>query len=149
YVREGAGTNLYWSGLADATQLQELYIGYICRQAGLPVISEGSSLRCGDNAFGPRQWTIFVQAGMNDIDKRCNAYLAWLDEKKRSSGPILQQIADVDKATLAILTATSVGAVPMGIVGAAFGLATDTFTNVNHRLILELDKTTVQAVVFG
>jgi len=149
YVREGAGADIYWSGLADATYLQELYVGYICQQAGLPVLVEGDMLRCSDAAFGPRDWGIFVQAGMNDIDKRCDAYLAWMDEKKRSSGPLIQEIVDIHAATSAIFLATGVGAVPMGIVTAAFGLATNTLTNLNHRLILELEKTTVQAVVFN
>jgi hypothetical protein len=148
YVREGAGTDVYWSGLADATYLQELYIGYICQQAGLPVMMQGEALRCNDAALGPRDWGVFVQAGMNDIDKRCNAYLAWMDEKKRSSGPILQEVMDINAATSAIFLATGVGAIPMGIATAAFGLATNTLTNLDHRLILELEKTTVQAVVF-
>src|SRR5258708_37650736 len=138
YVREGAGTDLYWSGLADATYLQELYIGYICQQAGLPVVAQGDGPRCNDITFGPRDWGVFVQAGMNDIDKRCDAYLAWMDEKKRSSGPILQEIVDIHAATSAIFLATGVGAVPMGIATAAFGLASNTFTNLNHRLIFEL-----------
>jgi len=149
YVREGAGADVYWSGLAEATNLQELYIGYICQQAGLSVLMQGDTLRCNDAAFGPRDWGVFVQAGMNDIDKRCNAYLAWMDEKKRSSGPILQEIVDIHAATSAIFLATGVGVIPMGIATAAFGLATNTFTNLNHRLILELEKSTVQAVVFN
>jgi len=149
YVREGAGTDVYWSGLSDATYLQELYVGYICQQGGLSVTVQGDGPRCNDVTFGPREWGVFVQAGMNDIDKRCNAYLAWMDEKKRSSGPILQEIADINAATSAILIATGVGVVPIGITAAAFGLATNTFTNLNHRLVLELEKTTVQAVVFN
>src|SRR5712671_1969651 len=75
YVREGAGTDVYWSGLSDATYLQELYVGYICQQGGLSVTVQGDGPRCNDVTFGPREWGVFVQAGMNDIDKRCNAYL--------------------------------------------------------------------------
>ena len=33
YLREGVGTELYAQSLVSATQLQEVYIGYICQQA--------------------------------------------------------------------------------------------------------------------
>jgi hypothetical protein len=40
-----------------------------------------------------------------------------------------------------------VGANPITLAGLAFGLASNTFTNVNSRLLLEVDKTTVQTLV--
>jgi hypothetical protein len=40
-----------------------------------------------------------------------------------------------------------VSANPITLAGLAFGLAADTFTNVNSRLLLEIDKTTVQTLV--
>jgi hypothetical protein len=89
----------------------------------------------------------FVKAGMNDIDQRCDAYLAWLDNRRRSAEPLLRQIGDVGKATGSILDATGVGPHPMNIVGIAFGLAANTFTNVNSRLLLEVNQATVQSVV--
>ncbi len=33
YFREGAGSDLYSAQLAEATQLQDAYVYYICRQA--------------------------------------------------------------------------------------------------------------------
>jgi hypothetical protein len=86
---------------------------------------------------------------MNDIDRRCDSYLAWLDEKRRSREPILKQLADMGAATAAILRATNAGATPIAIVGVAFGLAADTFTNVSSRLLLEVNHSTVQSVVLG
>jgi DNA-binding beta-propeller fold protein YncE len=42
-----------------------------------------------------------------------------------------------------------VGVNPITIVGIAFGLASDTFMNVRSRLLLEVDKSTVETVVIN
>ncbi|WP_156398829.1 hypothetical protein [Methylobacterium sp. Leaf469] len=137
-VADGIGTNLEYTSIDDQTVLQELYINQICRQAG--------GL---DGVACSISWSTFVEAGMNDIDQRCDAYLSWLDQQRRSTGPILQQIGSTQNATQAILVATKVGTAAIGIVGAAFGFARDTFNNVNARFLLEVNHSTVQAVVLG
>jgi hypothetical protein len=141
YFREGIGTTLTRPELPEVTQAQDLYIAHICQQAGLPT--------CGDGYMDAQGWTLFVQAGMNDIDLRCDAYLAWLDNRKRSATPILNQLAAMNSTTQAIMNATGSGAAAITIVGVAFGLAADTFTNVNSRLLLEVNQSTVQSVVLG
>lgn len=146
-LRQGIGTDLSHAGLAQATTLQDRYVALICRQAGLGAFA--SEEGCADQSFRAADWSAFVQAGMNDIDARCDAYLAWLDERRRSAGPILQQISDIRTATTAILALSGVGVDPIAIVSAAFGLASGTFTNVNSRLLLQLDQSTVQAVVLS
>lgn len=149
YYREGIGNDLYWSGLPETTQLQQLYVGYICEQAGIPVESQSGSTLCDYGNFQPAYWATFVQAGMNDIDLRCDAYLSWLDDKKRTTQPILKQINDMSVVSQSIMRLTGVGADPITIVGLAFGLAADTFTNVRSRLLLEVNHSTVQTVVLG
>jgi hypothetical protein len=149
YYKEGVGNDLYWPGLREATKLQEIYFGFLCQQAGLPAASDGVNPQCLDHGFSPAQWAIFVQTGMNDIDLRCDSYLAWLDDKRRAAVPNLQEISDVRTATANILLATGVGPNPMAVVGNAFGLASNTFTNLNARLIFQIDKSTVQALVLG
>ena len=42
---------------------------------------------------------------------------------------------------------SGVGADPITMAGLAFGFAANTFTNINSRLLLEVDKTTVQTLV--
>ena len=88
----------------------------------------------------------FVQAGMNYIDRRCDGYLAWLDNKRRWREPILKQLHTTAATTGAIMGLTGVGAVPIAIVGTAFGFAQDTFVNVNARLITEIDHSVLQTV---
>jgi hypothetical protein len=148
YFREGIGTDLYTSRLPEESRLQDAYVAYICQQAGMATAGPGGEATCV-SGLPSSAWTLFVRAGMNDIDQRCDAYLAWLDNKRLSRAPILKQISDTQLATNAIMGATNVGEGAMLVVAAAFGLATSTFTNIDSRLLLELDKSTVQAVVLG
>jgi hypothetical protein len=138
YFREGIGTSLYSTDLPAATDYERVYVSHICEQAGF--IGLDGTCAIGD-------WATFVQAGMNDIDRRCDAYLGWLDDRKRSREPILKQIADTSAATLGIMRLTHVGPDPIAIAAIAFGFAANTFTNVNSRLLTELDHSTVQTVV--
>jgi hypothetical protein len=83
---------------------------------------------------------------MNDIYRRCDAYLLWLDDKRRSNEPFLKELAALSAATLGVLNATNAGVRAITITGIAFGLAANTFTNINARL-LSLEQSTVQLVV--
>jgi hypothetical protein len=147
YNREGVGTELYTPDVVDGARIQELYVGYICQQAGLAFDQTSDALVCREPPVS-RNWEVFVQAGLNDLDRRCDSYLTWLDNKRRSVGPIHQQILDSEATTLAILTATAADPTrSIAIVGAAFGLAAHSFTNFNSRFIFEVEKSTVQSVV--
>jgi len=147
YTREGIGADLYTPEVVDGGRLQELYVGYICQQAGLAFEQIGDVLVCREPPVS-RTWEVFVQAGLNDIDRRCDGYLTWLDNKRRSVGPIHQQILDTEAATLAIIGITAVDPTKaIAVVGAAFGLAAHSFTNFNSRFIFEVEKSTVQSVV--
>jgi hypothetical protein len=92
-------------------------------------------------------WDLIVQAGLNDVDRRCDSYLAWLDDRRRTNNAILKEFGDVTVASQAIMRVAGVGANPITLAGLAFGLASNTFTNINSRLLLEVDKTTVQTLV--
>lgn len=146
-VREGIGTNLATADLSEVSRLQDVYIGEVCRQAGLRVTRDGDFLFCEEVGMRPSEWMTFVQAGMNDIDRRCDAYLAWLDNKRRWREPILKQLHTTAATTAAVMGLTGVDAVPIAIVAAAFGFAQDTFVNINSRLLTEIDHSVVQAVV--
>jgi hypothetical protein len=88
-----------------------------------------------------------VQAGLNDVDRRCDGYLAWLDDRRRTNNAVLKEIGDITVASQAIMRVAGVGPNPITLAGLAFGLASNTFTNINSRLLLEVDKTTVQTLV--
>src|SRR2546421_475123 len=147
YLREGIGTTLGSPDLPEASNLQDIYVGEICRQAGLRVIAQGGLPICEEVGMRPGEWSTFVQAGLNDIDRRCDAYLAWLDNRRRWREPILKQLHSTAAATAAIMGLTGVSAAPIAIVGAAFGFAQETFVNLSGRLITEVNHSTVQSLV--
>jgi hypothetical protein len=149
YIREGIGTDLYWDGLPAATQLQDVYLANICAQAISPTARSAGADACEGLSLRNRDWGLLVQAGMNDIDLRCDAYLQWLHDKRSSREPVLKQMAALGGATAAILRATEVSATPIALAGIAFGLAAETFTNVDLRILNGVDYTTVQSVVRG
>ena len=88
-----------------------------------------------------------MSAGFNDIDRRCDGYLAWLASRRRDRNAILSQISDTRTFTEALLFTTGVGAAPMAIAGLAFGLASNSFTNYYSRLLFEIEKSTVSVLV--
>jgi hypothetical protein len=143
FFSEGAGFDLNSGQLAQATQLQDEYVYYICRQAG------GSNLEttAGPSCSGA-SWTAFTEAGMNDIDQRCDAYLGWLDAQRRDRTPVLSQIAAMGAATAGIMGVTGVGTHAIAIAATAFGLAGTSYANWNSRLLLDVDHSTVQTVVY-
>ena len=147
YFREGIGTDLYWDGLPAATQLQDVYLANICAQAISPTARSIDAISCDGLPLTPRNWGLLVQAGMNDIDLRCDAYLAWLYDRKSSKEPFLKELAVLGGATAAILKATEVSATPIALTAIAFGLAADTFTNIDARLVNAVDYSTAGSVV--
>lgn len=147
YLREGIGTNLYWDGLPAATQLQDIYLANMCAQAISPTARSVDVVSCDGLNLTSRDWGLLVQAGMNDIDLRCDAYLSWLYDRKSSKEPFLKELAALGGAAAGILTTTNAGATPIALTAIAFGLAADTFTNIDLRLVNAVDYTTVQSVV--
>jgi hypothetical protein len=132
YVNEGAGADLYTADAAAQADLLNAYTAYICAQVGPD---------CGN-------WGTFVIAGMNDIDQRCDGYLTWLDGKRRDREPILAQLSAINTAVHAIMTVTGSSPQSLNILTAAFGLASASYANWNSRLLISVEQSTVQAVVY-
>jgi hypothetical protein len=136
YANEGAGVNLYTTDSAAQVELLREYIAYVCQQVG-------ADQPCVGN------WTTFVQAGMNDIDQRCDGFLTWLDARRRDKEPVLAEMAAITAATHSIMTVTGASPKSLDILTAAFGLASATYTNWNSRLLVSVNQSTVQEVVYG
>ena len=143
YFREGVGVTLNSGQLPQTTQLQDEYVYYICRQAG----GFKEETAAGPSCTGA-DWTTFTVAGMNDIDQRCDAYLDWLDAQRRDRTPVLAQIAAMGAATSGIMGVAGAGTQAIAIVATAFGLAGQSYANWNSRLLLDVDHSTVQALVY-
>jgi hypothetical protein len=145
YYKEGIGTEITRPDIATVTTLQDLYLSELCRQTGIVAVVDGT---CNPVGVTPN-WGVIVEGGMNDIDARCDAYLAWLDDKRRSQEPILSEINALQTTSQALMRVAGVGADPITMVGLAFGLASNTFTNIRSRLLLEANHSTVQSIVLS
>jgi hypothetical protein len=142
YLMNGIGAELSARDIESATTLQRKYFDHLCAQAGLG--DGGCALGLNDRAA----WTLVVQQGMNDIDRRCDAYLEWLDNQKRNRGPLLSQVSAVQNTTSAIIGFVAPGSTKaLNVVLAAFGLLTKSIENYNSRLILDIESSTINSVV--
>jgi hypothetical protein len=133
YVNEGAGVDLYTTDSLGQAALLEEYTSYLCQQIG--------------PGCTPASMT-FVIAGMNDIDQRCDGYLTWLDARRRDKEPVLAQLGAVGAAVHSIMTVTGSDPKALNIVASAFGLAIASYTNWNSRVLISVEQSTVQNVVY-
>lgn len=139
YLSNGIGSELAYSDGAAATKLQTQYFRLLCEQAGY----SGCVLPLSDRAV----WTMIVRQGMNDIDRRCDGYLEWLDDRKRSKAPFLSEVNDLRGATASVLAIVSPGSKAISLVGYAFGLLTESVENYHSRLLLEVESSTINSIV--
>lgn len=151
FLSRGIGANLPTSE-ADMTRthnLQRQYFNYLCQEAGLAGAAYGGPPgTCHIGAVDSTTWTLIVQQGLNDIDRRCDAYLQWLDNRKRSNGPLINQITSIGAATTGIMGITGATTEALTIAALAFGLAVQSVENYNG-LLLRIDSSTVNSVVLN
>jgi hypothetical protein len=109
------------AGASDRARLQNRYVQRVCVQAGQS---------CRTDA---RDWQAFVQAGMNDIDRRCDNFLKRLDNARRAGG---------------VFSESTTTAASIESAGAALGLKPQAFSLVRSRLSSK-SQSAVQAVVLA
>lgn len=142
YLANGVGSTLPARDAGRSTELLDIYFDHLCRQAGM-----ASETNCQAPLMSQDYWTLIVRQGMNDIDRRCDAYLEWLDNLKRSRTPVLRQLGAVQTTTQSIIEVTHGSAAAMSIVGLAFQLLSQSIENYNSRLLLEVESSTINSVV--
>ena len=110
--------------------LLDEYVGEICRQASPKPGCDGN-------------WSLFVQAGMNDIDQRCDAFLGWLDARRRGEKALN------DETVLGkIMTLSGSSSEPLDIVAAAFGLPNPSHAAQNAQRLISVGPLTIMQIVF-
>ena len=70
-----------------------------------------------------------------------------MDEQRRLKGPILNELNVIQAAAQNIMGLAGARVTPINIVGLAFGFVSNTFTNIQSGLLLEVDKSTVETFV--
>ena len=151
FLSRGIGANLPTSqtDMANTHKLQRQYFDYLCKEAGLAGAAYGGPAgTCSLGATDAGTWTLIVQQGLNDIDRRCDAYLQWLDNRKRSNGPLINQITSIGAATTGIMGITGATTEALTVAALAFGLAVQSVENYNG-LLLRIDTSTVNSVVLN
>jgi hypothetical protein len=149
HATNGIGDDLYSSDLALATRNLETYFGFICRQANIPTISGPDSFpNCDYASIDSEGWTVVVQTGFNDIDRRCDGYLEWLEEARHRAVFVNSQINSAGRLTNQILTAVVPSAgLAIGIVSEAFGFAKSAFNDYQTLIMLGYEPSTIKTIV--
>jgi len=145
------GADLHDSSTTKNTRYLEVYSSHLCYQASLPMTESGSFAKhvCDFGKFKSAEWKSFVDMGVYDIDRRCDAFLESLYYRDKSRGPILEQISDSRSLTRSVLEIVVPGSRAISIVAAAFDFAEGTFVNARDGLLQALDQTTVKSLVYG
>ncbi|WP_269388675.1 hypothetical protein [Hoeflea alexandrii] len=145
------GSDLHDSSTTKNTRYLELYSSHLCYQASLPMTEPGSFTKhvCDFGKFKSNEWKSFVDMGVYDIDRRCDAFLESLYYRDKTRGPILEQINDSRSLTRGILEIVVPGSRAISIVAATFDFAESTFLNARDGLLQALDQTTVKSLVYG
>ena len=146
----GIGANLATPHVERLTKLEEHYFNYLCDQSGLNDRSGSNKASACIKSLGlvNDDWTYIVHQGMNDIDRRCDQFLQWMDEQRRIQTPLLAQINDIGSATNAILNVTSANEPTISIVAQAFGLLTKSLQNYQD-LLVNIEGSTINSVVIN
>ncbi|MEM8575699.1 MAG: hypothetical protein AAGF48_13830 [Pseudomonadota bacterium] len=94
-------------------------------------------------------WDEVIFAGFDYIDERCELYIDALHWHNRAKDAAIKEVSIIASATSAIVALTSGSEVTLGILAAAFGLASETIDNTSSALLYEMDPAAVGAVIDG
>ncbi|MEP3430992.1 MAG: hypothetical protein ABJN98_20070 [Roseibium sp.] len=144
----GIGADLYSTDMAQATQQLNQYMGFLCQQAHFASYSPEKAKTCLNNVAATGNWGAIVHTGFNDIDRRCDDYLAWMEQARLRRDFGVSQLNALGNLTNAILLATTPSsAKAIGIVGLAFGYSQKLFTDIHTLINLGIENSTIKSIV--
>lgn len=144
----GIGASLYTSEMAEATEQLNLYMGFLCQQAHFASYSPDKARSCLNRIKESGNWALLVHTGFNDIDRRCDDYLAWMEQARLRKDFGVSQLNALGNLTNAILLATTPSsAKAIGIVGLAFGYSQKLFTDIHTLINLGIENSTIKSIV--
>ncbi len=135
----GVGQDLYTRQTTSDTNNLSAYFRQLCAQAHL--LASDASEACSD-------YSELVQAGFNDIDQRCDRYLAWIDYKRTEALRVKSGIASLAVTSATVLTIAEAGMDSIGYVAAALGLAVSLYDSYNNSLLAGLESTLIKRIVY-
>ena len=135
----GIGQDLYSSQTSLATNNIASYFGELCNQTHLQ--RSGTSAHCSD-------YSMLVQAGFNDIDGRCDHYLAWIDTKRAEAGRVHSSLVALGSAATRVLTIASASTDTIAYVAQALGLTSSLYDAFNNSMLMGLESSTIKRIVY-
>lgn len=139
YEERGVGQELYSRQTPAATNNLSAYFSELCRQAHL--VQSGASVTC-DN------YSILVQTGFNDIDQRCDHYLAWIDNKRTEAARVKSSLLAIGSRATTVLTLTQAGSNTIAYVAEALGLTGSLYDAYSNSLLMGLEGSTIKRIVY-
>lgn len=137
--RDGAGLDLFTARTPAATNNLSNYFQELCAQTNL--MPSGAATTCSNG-------NALVRAGFNDIDLRCDRYLAWVDGRRAEATLVDSMLASTTQTLQAILQVTSPGTDSIFYIGQVLGFANDVYDAQNNFLLLGLESSTIRRIVY-
>jgi len=106
-----------------------------------------AGLRPGFHGLDSDYWFQVTLAGFNFVDEKCNAFLDDLYRAQRRLRAAKNEINDISSAVVTILSYTATSRNDIGVVAAAFGLASNTVTNAEIAFLVDLGPDRVKTLV--
>lgn len=141
----GAGSDLYTSETSSATKDLLNYFGELCTQSGGEPDASGT---CKSKNSTPITYTTFVQTGFNDIDRRCDQYIGWIDRKRIEALTFKSSLSATQGLLSAALIPPNVSGETLAYVMAAFSFASNIYDAQNISLLAALESSTIKTLVY-
>lgn len=139
FEERGAGQDLYTNEMPAATNKLALYFRELCRQATL--MPSSADVTCSDQ-------TMLVQAGFNDVDSRCDQYIAWIDNKRSETARIKSSLTAIGIAATGALSTAKAGVESIAYAAQALGLANSLYDAYSNSMLLGLESSTIKRIVY-
>ena len=139
YFTTGAGLDLHTSQTAAATKDLQDYYRALCQQANPLGSVTAETYACGTISE-------LVKTGFNDIDLRCDRYLAWIDQKRNEATTFKTGIT----ATSTLVTGVVTGSTDtLRHVAQALGFASTIYDAYNNAILTGLESSTIKKLVYS
>jgi hypothetical protein len=146
YRQTGPGLDLYSNETPAATRNLSLYFNQLCAQAGMAAMLDGQPTCQG--GFDANEYRLLVQTAFNDIDLRCDRYLAWIDNKRAERLAVSGGLNAVQTLLGGVMGVAGASSDSLTYLTLAFGFANSIYDVSNTSTLMALEPSTVKTIVY-
>lgn len=139
---EGPGADLYSADMPAASRNLINYLNELCLQSGTAVPS-GDGYVCAGESY-----PLLTQTGFNDIDRRCDHYLGWIDRKRTEKLAYKSGLGATQALVGGVLGTSGAAADTLAYVTQAFGFANTIYDAANTSMLMTLEASTIKTIVY-